>query len=88
MQEIEEVIAIKEEVPLQVRLTAIGCYGLQLSEWGMYEKAFNVASSAFASQLDYDRRDVNLSILVEQIKHDTVLYETLWQQQGANENTF
>ena len=46
----------------------------------MYEKAFNVASSAFASQLDYDKRDVNMSILVEQIKHDTVLYETLWQQ--------
>jgi hypothetical protein len=54
----------------------------------MYEKAYNVASSAFQVPIEYDIMDVNISILIDQIKHDTALYQTLWQQQGNNENTF
>lgn len=54
IQEIEEVIAIKEGIPIQVRLTAIGCYALELSHSGNYEKACYLVRSALAVPIDYD----------------------------------
>jgi hypothetical protein len=43
ISEVEHCIKCVEPIATQVRLTAIGCYALQLSEWGHYKKAISVA---------------------------------------------
>jgi len=48
ISEVEECISVKEAISPTVRLTAIGCYALQLNEWGWPDRAANVCASAFS----------------------------------------
>lgn len=63
--EVEDCIHIKEKIATQVRLTAIGVYALQLSEWGHYQRAYEVASSAFEYKLEFDPNDITTRHLIE-----------------------
>lgn len=75
--EVEECISIKEPINPTVRLTAIGCYALQLNEWGRPDKAALICASAFSKEYTYDETDVNLNSLVNQIKCDLDYYTGL-----------
>lgn len=64
VQEIEECLDYQERLSLQVKLTAIGCYALQLSAWGQHERAMQLTKRAIDEHMEFDPHDLASKNLV------------------------